>query len=55
MVDVTGTYVVTTDNLDLPKFDAGTGRVIVRIGKRCFLDTADDCQVNAKATSVKCH
>jgi glucose/arabinose dehydrogenase len=40
-------YAFKAEGLDLPSFVPGTGTAAVRVGDRCFVDTADVCVLSA--------
>ena len=51
---MTTKYLFKARELDLQTFTAGTGKVTVRIGDRCFRDTADTCTLSPSGTKAKC-
>jgi hypothetical protein len=51
---VTVKYSFKMKGLDSPPLVAGTGTAIVKVGSRCFVDTADSCTVSASGTSARC-
>jgi len=51
---VTVKYSFKMKGLDDPPFFAGTGTAFVKVGSRCFVDTADSCTVSASGSPASC-
>ncbi|MGH7789200.1 MAG: MopE-related protein [Candidatus Binatia bacterium] len=51
---VTAKYLFKGRDLNLPAFAPGTGTVTVKVGARCFVDSADTCAVSTSGAAAKC-
>ena len=51
---MTTKYLFKARELDLQTLTAGNGKVTLRIGERCFRDTADTCTSRLPGPKAKC-